>query len=132
MKGLPWFLLLVLTVAPLDAKPKVDVRVTVTEEVAKQHASDKLGMGNASATNLLYSTVFYMNVTVLSDNAAAVTKGNGQWCLSGDETLRLNEEYHGTLDGNDLYIEVPGKNGKPRKLHLEVYDHKWRKLSDIS
>ncbi len=84
MKSLPWFLLaLLISVAPLYAKPKVDVRVTVTEEAAKQHVSDKLGLGNASATNTLYSTVFYMNVTVLSDNAAAVAKSNGQWCLSG-------------------------------------------------
>src|ERR1700733_3706675 len=97
MKGFAWLLMALTTVAPLEAKPKVDVRVSVTEEVAKQHASDKLGMGNASATNLLYSTVFYMNVTVLSDNAAAVAQSNGQWCLYGDETLRLNQEYHGTL-----------------------------------
>jgi hypothetical protein len=40
-------------------------------------------------------------------------------------------EYHATLGGNDLVVEVPDKNGKIHKQNFVVYDHKWRKLADI-
>ena len=40
-------------------------------------------------------------------------------------------EYHGTLDGNTLEIEIPQKNGKTKKKSYVVFDHKWRKLADI-
>jgi hypothetical protein len=131
MKALAWFLLVQATVAPLYAKPKVDVWIKVNEEKAKEHVSDKLGLGNPTATNTFRTTVFYLNVAVTSDNAEAVAKNNGQWCISGDTALHINGEYQGVLDGNDLDIQVPDKNGKPKKLHFEVYDHKWRKLPDI-
>lgn len=74
--------------------------------------------------------VFYLNVTVLSDNSEAVAKNNGQWCIKGDDLLS-SFEYHGTLEGNNLEIEIPQKNGKTKKRSYVVFDRKWRKLSDL-
>ena len=68
--------------------------------------------------------------TVHSDNADAVAKNNGQWCIKGDDLLS-SLTYHGTLSGNDLELEVPQPNGKIKKMTFVVYDHKWRKLSDM-
>ena len=78
-----------------------------------------------------YSLVFFVNVIVLSDNAEAVAKNNGQWCISGDTELDTNTEYHGTLDGNTLNLEIVQKNGKIKKKSFEILDHKWRKLADL-
>lgn len=132
MKGLTWFLLALITAAPLCAKPKVDVRVKVNEGLRKDRAGDSLSKGGGAAPgNTFVTGVWFMNVTVTSDNSGAVAKNNGQWCITGEETLDVNGEYAGTLDGSSLDIQVPAKNGKTKKAHFEVLDHKWRKLSDL-
>jgi hypothetical protein len=59
-----------------------------------------------------------------------VAQSDGKWCIKGDSLLG-NSEYHATLSGNDLQVEVPQKNGKVKKFNFVVYDHKWRKLADI-
>jgi len=126
MKRLTWFLLALLTVAPLGAKPKVDVRVKVNDSYVSNRPTE------AFRTGAIYTDVWYFNVTVLSDNAQAVAQNNGQWCLSGDTRIEIGSEYQGTLDGNSIDIQVPDKNGKTKKLHFEIKDHKWRKLAEIN
>ena len=59
-----------------------------------------------------------------------MAKNNGQWCIKGDELLS-SIEYHGTLDGNNLEVEIPQKNGKTKKRSYVVFDRKWRNLSDL-
>ena len=134
MKCLTWFLLILLTTVPLCAKPKVDVHVKVNEGIRKDRAGDSLSKsGGATPGNTFLATVWFLNVTVMADNSEAVAKNNnGQWCITGDAALDVNGEYQGTLDGNSLEIQVPQKNGKIKKQHYEIFDHKWRKLSDIS
>jgi hypothetical protein len=133
MRPFLWLLLPLLAASPLLAKPKVDVRVKVNDEIAKDRAQDSLSKGTGSSmSTTFYGTVFFLNVTVLSDNAEAVAKNNGQWCISGDIELDQATEYHGTLDGNDLELEILQKNGKIKKKKFEILDHKWRKLSDIT
>jgi hypothetical protein len=128
-----WLLLPLLAASPLLAKPKVDVRIKVTDEIAKDRAQDSLSKGTGSSmSTTFYGTVFLLNVTVLSDNAEAVAKNNGQWCISGDIELDGATEYHGTLNGNNLIIEILQKNGKIKKQTFEIIDHKWRKLSDMT
>jgi hypothetical protein len=132
VKCLTWFLLVLFTAAPLCAKPKIDVRVKVNEGLRKDRAGDSLSKGGGvTPGNTFTAGVWFMNVTVTADNSEAVAKNNGQWCITGDTALDVNGEYQGTLDGNSLDIQVPGKNGKNKKLHFEVLDHKWRKLSDL-
>ena len=131
MKCLTWSLLVLLTAAPLCAKPKVDVRVKVNEGLRKDRAGDSLSKNGASPNNTFTVGVWFMNVTVTADNSEAVAKNNGQSCITGDTALNVNGEYQGTLDGNNLEIQIPDKNGKTKKLHFEVLDHKWRKLSDL-
>ena len=80
----------------------------------------------------LYGIVFFANVTLRSDNAEAVAKNNGQWCITGDIELDRATEYHGTLNGENLEIEFPQKNGKIKKEHYEIFDHKWRKLIELT
>jgi hypothetical protein len=126
-----WFLLVFLTAVPLCAKPKVDVRVKVNEGIRKDRAGDSLAKSGASPYNTFLAEVWFLNVTVTADNSEAVAKGNGQWCITGDAALDVNGEYPGTLDGNSLDIQIPAKNGKTKKVHFEVLDHKWRKLSDL-
>ena len=124
-------LLLFLAASPLWAKPKIDVRVKLDDGVGVDRAKESISrVGGASSATTIYTTVFYLNVTVLSDNAEAVAKNNGQWCIKGDDLLS-SFEYHGTLDGNTLEIEIPQKNGKTKKKSYVVFDHKWRKLSDL-
>jgi hypothetical protein len=114
-----------------SGKPKVDVRVTVDDGIGKIPSTDSLSKSNSALQGPLPpAEIFYFNVTVVSDNAAAVAQNDGKWCLKGDSLLG-NVEYHGTLSGNDLQIEVPQKNGKTRKSHFVIYDHKWRKLADL-
>ena len=133
MRSFLWLLLTLLAASPLLAKPKVDVRIKVNEEIAKDRAQDSLSKSpGSSMSTTFYGTVFLLNVTVLSDNAEAVAKNNGQWCISGDIELDSATEYHGTLNGNDLNLEIPQKNGKIKKVTFEIFDHKWRKLSDIT
>jgi hypothetical protein len=130
---LPSFLALqlLLYATSLPARPKVDVRIKVNEGIGKYPPQDTLNKYNSPVAGPLMSgEVFYFNVTVFSDNAEAVAKNNGQWCIKGDIELH-SFEYHGTLGGNDLEIEVSQKNGKTKKMAFVVYDHKWRKLSDI-
>jgi hypothetical protein len=124
-------LLLLLTASPLWAKPKVEVRVKVNEGIGKNLPQDSLSRTGSSVDGALNAgQVFYLNVTVLSDNAEAVAKNNGQWCIKGDDLLS-SLEYHGTLEGNNLELEIPQKNGKIKKKSYVVFDHRWRKLSDI-
>ena len=131
MKPLPWLLLVLLAALPLWAKPKVDVQVKVNEGIGKNLPQDSLSRTGSPMDGALGGTqVFFLNVTVLSDNTDAVAKNNGQWCIKGDALLG-SLTYHGTLSGNDLDVEVPQPNGKIKKMTFVVYDHKWRKLSDI-
>jgi len=132
----PFLLLLLalqLLLAPLafSGKPKVQVSVKVNEGIGKNLPADSLSRTGSSYEGKLDTpSVFYLNVLVTSDNSDAVSKNNGQWCIKGDYLLG-SLTYHGTLSGNDLEIEVPQPNGKIKKLSFVVYDHKWRKLSDI-
>jgi hypothetical protein len=113
------------------ARARVDVRVRVNEGVGKYPPQDSLNKYNSPVAGPLMSNeIFYFNVTVLSDNADAVANNKGQWCIKGDVDLSSNE-YHATLSGNDLEVEVPQKNGKMSKAKFVIYDHKWRKLADI-
>jgi hypothetical protein len=131
MKPFTGLLLLLLAASPLCAKPKVDVRIKVNEGVGKNLPQDSLSRtGSAMDAPLNAGQVFYLNVTVLSDNADAVAKNNGQWCIKGDDLLG-SIEYQGTLDGNTLEIEIPQKNGKTKKKSYAIFDRKWRKLSDL-
>ena len=132
MKWPTWLLLMLLMTAPTYAKPKIDVKIKVHEGVGRDRAQDSLSKSGSSSTeNTTYATVFFLNVTVTSDNAEAVAKNNGQWCISGDTALDVNSEYTATLDGNNLDIEITVKNGKPKKHHYDVFDHKWRKLDEL-
>jgi hypothetical protein len=114
-----------------SGKPKVDVRVTVDDGIGKYPPEDSLSKSNLSVQGPLPSAeIFYFNVTVRSDNVGATAQSDGKWCIKGDSLLG-STEYHGTLSGNDLQLEVPQKNGKLKKFNFAVYDHKWRKLSDL-
>ena len=117
--------------AAVPAKPKVDITLTVNDGIGKNLPQDSLSRTGGSMNGALVGQqVFYLNVTVHSDSAEAVAKSNGQWCIKGDALLS-SLTYHGTLSGNDLEIEVPQPNGKMKKMSFVVYDHKWRKLSDL-
>ncbi len=131
MKWLTWSLLVLLTAAPLCAKPKVDVHIKVNEGIGKDRAGDSLTKTGATPGNTFLVTLWFVNVTVTADNSEAVAKNNGQWCITGDTALDVNGDYQGILDGTSLDIQIPAKNGKTKKLHFEVFDHKWRKLSDL-
>ena len=131
MKTLSWICLLLVAAAPVLAKPKVAITLTVNDGIGKNVSQDSLSRTGGAIDGALQGTqVFYLNVTVRSDNADAVAKNNGQWCIKGDELLS-SLTYHGTLSGNDLELEVPQPNGKIKKMTFAVYDHKWRKLSDM-
>jgi hypothetical protein len=133
MKPLISLLLLLLAAASLQAKPKVDVRVKVTDSIGLNAPQASLSRDhNQSPANTFYAEVYFLNVTVLSENAEAVAKNNGQWCISGDIDLDKSIEYHGTLDGNTLEIEVPQTSGKAKKKTFEITDHKWKKLSELA
>jgi hypothetical protein len=133
MRPFLWLLLPLLAASPLLAKPKVDVRVKVNDEIAKDRAQDSLSKGTGSSmSTTFYGTIFLLNVTILSDNAEAVAKNNGQWCISGDIELDRATEYHGTLDGNNLALEILQKNGKIKKQTFEIIVRKWQKLSDMT
>jgi hypothetical protein len=133
MKLFTWLLLPLLAASPLLAKPKVDVRIKINEETVRDRASDSLSKPAGSSMNsTFYAAVYFLNVIVLSDNAEAVAKNNGNWCISGGTELDRNTEYHGTLNGSELDIEIPQKNGKVKKVTFEIFDHKWRKLADIT
>jgi len=113
------------------AKPKVAVRIKVNEGIGKYAQQDSLNKYNSPLGGpLVAGETYYFNVAVLSDNADAVATNHGQWCIKGDTDL-TSIEYHGTLSGNDLVIEIPKKDGKVGKANFVVYDHKWRKLADI-
>jgi hypothetical protein len=127
MLALPF--LLSLSAAP--AKPKVAITITVNDGIGRNLPQDSLSRTGSSMDGALGGTqVFYLNVTVRSDNAEAVATSNGQWCIKGDALLG-SLTYHGTLSGNDVELEVPQPNGKIKKMSFVVYDRKWRKLSDL-
>ena len=69
------FVLLVVATAPLCAKPKVDVRVKINAFFGKRRPSGNLGqtLGNDATFGIIY----YLNVTMLSNEALAVAKNNG-------------------------------------------------------
>lgn len=124
-------LALLFSMPSLAGKPKVNVQVKVNEGIGKNPPADSLSRTGSSYDGSLQSaTVFYLNVVVTSDNADAVAKNNGQWCIKGDALLG-SLTYQGTLSGNDLELQVPQPNGKIKKMSFVVYDHKWRKLADI-
>src|SRR5580704_16713559 len=96
VKNLAWFLLVLLTAAPLCAKPKVDVRVKVNEGLRKDRAGDSLSKGGgATPGNTFTAGVWFMNVTVMADSSEAVARNNEQWCITGDTALNVNGEYQG-------------------------------------
>jgi hypothetical protein len=129
MKCLTCFLLVLLTVAPLCAKPKVEVRVKVNDTAIAQHAERAILNGEGREPDpRFFVTYWLLNVTLMSDNSKAVAKNNGQWCITGSTGLDWTVEYQGTLNGNWLDIQIPDKDGKTKTLHFEVVDHKWRKL----
>src|ERR1700674_5500537 len=126
-------LLLLLAASPLWAKPKVEVRNKIKDEIVKDRPQDSLSKGGgASMSTTLYGQIYFLNVTVLSANVEAVAKNNGKWCISGDIELEKATEYHGTLSGNTLELEIPQKDGKTKKKTFEVFDHKWRKLVELT
>ena len=132
MRPLTFLLLLLLAASPLLAKPKVEVRIKIDDEIVKDRPQDSLSRGGGpSIPTTLYGSIYFLNVTMLSDNAEAVAKNKGQWCISGDIELDKATEYHGTLDGNKLELEIPQKNGKTKKRSYVVFDRKWRNLSDL-
>jgi hypothetical protein len=117
---------------PAGAKPKVDVHIRVHDGLGRDHATDSLSKsGGTNPLNVTNQSIFFLNVTVTSGDAAAVAKNHGEWCISGDNSLDINGDYDGTLDGNKLEIRITSNNGKMKKYHYEIYDHKWRKLADI-
>lgn len=131
MRAITGMLLLLLASSPLGAKPKVDVKVRMNEGLGKNLPYEQISRGGqAGDGTLMQQQVYFLNVTVLSNNADAVAKNNGQWCIKGDTFLE-SFDYQATLSGNTLEVQVPQKNGKSRKVSFVIYDYKWRKLSDL-
>jgi len=121
-----------LAAAPLCAKPKVNIRIHVSDGIGRDHATDSLTKSGATnSANITNQSIFYLNVKVSSEDAAAVAKNHGEWCISGDNSLNINQDYDGTLEGNNLEVQITGNNGKAKKYHYEIFDHKWRKLADL-
>jgi hypothetical protein len=133
MRPLTCVLLFLLAASPLWPKPKVEVRIKIDDQIIKERRQDSLSRGGgASIPTTIFGVIYFLNVTVLSDNAEAVAKNNGKWCISGDTEMDKTTEYHGTLDGDRLELEIPQKDGKTKKKTFEVFDHKWRKLVDLT
>jgi len=133
MKSPLCLLLVLLAAAPLLAKPKVAVHVTVNQGKGRDEVQDTLsknGVSN-SAADTVFATVYFLNVTVTSDKAEALAGNDGHWCIKGASPLDVNGEYPALLNGNGLDVQVPAKNGKTKTLHFEVLDHKWRTLADL-
>ncbi len=122
-------LFVALTVSSLWAKPKVEVRIRIHDQWTRYKIDDSMpNLGN-SVSNVTTTTIAYLNVTFLSDDAEAVAQNKGQWCISGDSLLNTDGEYPGTLDGNNLVIQIPQKNGKPKSFNYKIFDHKWHDSS---
>jgi len=131
MRRITCTILMLLAATPIWAKPKVEVRIKLNDGFGIiEHTSAPTRGGAFYDDSGAAPTVFYQNVTVFSESAEAVAKNNGQWCIKGDAMLST-PEYHGTLEGNNLEIEIPQKNGKIKKMNFVVYDHKWRTKSDF-
>jgi len=133
VKSCAWLLFVMLAAASAWAKPKVAVKVKADEGLIRDrptYSLSPIGVG-PSTQNTIDAPVVFMNVTVASDNGQAVALNNGQWCVTGGIKLELEKEYDGTLDGNNLDILIPQKNGKMKKEHYEIVDHKWRKLTEL-
>jgi hypothetical protein len=131
MRTSPWLcaIFVAITVSSLWAKPKVDVRVKIHDQWTRDKIDESMpNLGN-SVSNVTTITVAYLNVTVLSDNAEAVAQNKGQWCIVGDSLLDTQGDYQGTLDGTNLEIDVPQKNGKPKHFTYKVFDRSWRDSS---
>src|SRR3984893_15588600 len=110
MKFPAWLLLMLLAAAPVWAKPKIDVKVKVFNGVGRDRVAGSLSKSEktSSSTNesMLYERVFYFNVTITSERTeAALAKNNGQWCITGETELDVNDLYDATLDRNDLCAE---------------------------
>ena len=136
MKFPAWLLLMLLAAAPAWAKPKIDVKLKVFNGIGRDRVSGALTKNGSTPSNtndgMLYERVFYFNVTLTTERAnAALAKNNGQWCISGDAELNVDELYDATLDGNNLEIEITAKNGKSKKYRYVVIDRQWRKLDDF-
>jgi hypothetical protein len=132
MRLLTLTLSILLAAFSLGAKPRVEVSVKISDEIAKDVPQASLSRDGSSTINTsIYGLIFYFNVTVFSKNEDAVAKNDGQWCITGDTQMDKGAEYQGTLSGNNLEIEIPQKNGKTKKKSYDVIDRKWRKLSDL-
>ena len=135
MKFRACLLLMLVAAAPVWAKPKIDVKVKVFNGIGRDRVAGSLSKTEKTSSNtnesILYERVFYLNVTITSERTeAALAKNNGQWCISGDTELDINELYDATLDGNNLDVEVTAKNGKTKKYRFVVIDRQWRKLDN--
>jgi hypothetical protein len=135
MKFRAGLLLMLVAAAPVWAKPKIDVKVKVFNGIGRDRVAGSLSKTEKTSSNtnesILYERVFYLNVTITSERTeAALAKNNGQWCISGDTELNLNDLYDATLDGNNLDVEVTAKNGKTKKYRFVVIDRQWRKLDN--
>jgi hypothetical protein len=136
MKFPAWLLLMLLAAAPAWAKPKIDVKLKVFNGIGRDRVSGALTKNGSTPSNtndgMLYERVFYFNVTLTTEKQnAALAKNNGQWCISGDAELNVDDLYDATLDGNNLEIEITAKNGKSKKYRYVVIDRQWRKLDDF-
>ena len=136
MKFPAWLLLMLLAAAPAWAKPKIDVKLKVFNGIGRDRVSGALTKNGSTPSNtndgMLYERVFYFNVTLTTERAnAALAKSNGQWCITGDTELNVDEFYDVTLDGNNLEIEITAKNGKSKKYRYVVIDRQWRKLDEF-
>ena len=117
MKSLAWLLALLLVAGPALAKPKVDVRIRVNDGVGKDRKDSLSRTGSSYDGALTTGQDYFLNVTVMSGNAEAVAKNNGQWCIKGD-TLLGAIDYKATLEGNYLEIEVLQKKRENQEDNL--------------
>ena len=120
--------LFLLTPAVSAKTAKVDVRVKVGTSVKREKAVGNLSL----AVNP--TIISYVNVTLTSDDASAVTANNGQWCIeSQDEAVDLpvGADYQGVLNGDYIEVAIPQTNGKIRKISFKIFDKKWHTPYDL-
>ena len=123
-------------------KPAVPVYVHIKQESVETLSTGTTfsgvgsgGSGSYSSSGSYSAATVFMNVTIsprTPDKAGATAAGDGQWCLLGDSKVPLDEngQYEGLLQGDDVSILVPEKNGKTKKIHFGIYDRKWRDLAE--
>ena len=147
MKFPAWLFLMLLAGAPVwsqpeskpaapKPKPKIDVQVKVFNGIGRDRVAGSLSKSDTAGSNTnestIYERVFYFNVTITSERRdPALAKNNGQWCITGENELSVDQPYDAELDGNKLEVEVPSKNGKARKYRYVVFDRQWRKLDNL-